>query len=565
LNTFYYKLITFNGRYIHSCPALFYVRACLEANIPGCRTEIVQYTINDPYYQTLISLGSGEPGGFFFSVYIWNSPYVHRLLTDLVKAIPDTPIILGGPQAATLARIMHDDVSRRCTVVAGEIEGVSQSFYRDLMAGQLERKYRCGRENTFSSPYRPEDFIGPLKNRYIYYESSRGCPFGCTYCLSASEAGMRHLPVSQVRSEIADILRHGPKIVRFVDRTFNDIPERALEIWRFLADQPGDTLFHFEMAPDRFTDVMFRFLEQVRPNRFQFEIGVQSTNPETLAAINRKCDLDKLRQNISKLAALENIHLHLDLILGLPYETRETYANSFADVFGLGPHYIQMGLLKILPGTPISRDTEKFGLVVCDNPPYEVLANRWLDRDAFADLYWFGECVEAFYNNRYFRSFWKYLRRAGEDIFTFFQSLLTICRQKNFFERAKTQELLSSLLLESVRGRPDCDLIRELLVFDWLRCGHRFLPKHLAGEDIVRLKQHLWKSMEQGMAGLYDYKSRDEFFKQGTFCRFSGELLQEIGLADKYGPAIVCFRPEREDTVFRLNRFIFIPAAVPKP
>jgi len=565
LRSLHYKLIAFNGRYIHSCPALFYVRACLEANIPGCRTEIIQYTLNDPYYPTLISLGSGEADGLFFSVYIWNSPYVHRLLTDLVKVMPDTPIILGGPQAATLARAMDDDVSRHCTVVSGEIEGIDQAFYSDLKAGRLEREYRCGRNKTFSSPYRLEDFSGPLKNRYIYYESSRGCPFGCTYCLSASEKGILHLPVAQVMDEIRNILQHQPKIVRFVDRTFNDIPERALDIWRFLAEQPGDTLFHFEMAPDRFTGEMFDFLEEVRPNRFQFEIGVQSTNPETLAAINRKCDLEKLRHNIFRLAALENIHLHLDLILGLPHETGESYAKSFADVFGLGPHYIQMGLLKILPDTPISRDMDEFGLVACDNPPYEVLANRWLNRNALAELYWFGECVEAFYNNRYFREFWQYLRRTGEDIFVFFQTLSAICRQKGFFDRAKTQELLSSLLLEAVRSRPDFDLIKELLVFDWLRCGHRFLPKHLDGGDIVRLKQHLWKNMAQGMEGLYDYKSRDEFFKQGTFCRFSGELLQEVGLAGNADSSIVCFRPEREDTVFRLNRFIVIPEAVPNP
>ena len=554
-----YKLIAFNGRYIHSSPALFYVRGALEANIPECRTSILQFTVNDPYYQTLRRIAAGEPDGLFFSVYIWSSGYIGRLVRDVVKILPDTPIILGGPQAAAMARDLGDDARRRCTVVSGEIEGAGDVFYRDLLAGDLQAEYRAGGKRLFSSPYRPEDFGGPLKNRYVYYESSRGCPFNCTYCLSASEKGVRHLPVPQVREEIAEILRHNPRVVRFVDRTFNDIPERALEIWRFLAEQPGETLFHFEMAPDRFTEAMFAFLAQVEPGRFQFEIGVQSTNPETLAAINRKCDPEKLRDNIARLATLDAIHLHLDLILGLPYDTRESYGRSFAEVFALGPHYIQMGLLKILPDTPISGEVGKFGLVACEEPPYEILASRWLAGDELADLYWFGECVEAFYNNRFFRVFWEHRRRNGEDILAFFRGLSAICRQKGFFDSAKTQELLSSFLLEAVRNRPDHELLRELLVFDWLRCGHRFLPDHLAAGDISRLKKHLWKNLPQTLEGFYDHRSRDEFFKQGVFAEFTGSLLGAIGLANDDGTAVICFLPEREKTVFRLSRHLVLP------
>ena len=556
------KLIAFNGRFIHSCLALFYVRAALEQNQPDCQPEIIQYTINDPYYPTLRQIGSGETAALFFSVYIWNSIYIHRLINDLVKLFPDIPIIVGGPQAKALAMNLAPDVSLHCTVVLGEIEGINRSFYRDFAWGRLQREYDCSRVSAFKSPYRQEDFSGPLRNRNIYYESSRGCPFGCTYCLSAAEKGVRHLPVSQVQKEIKDILHHGPKVIRFVDRTFNDQPERALEIWRFLAEQPGDTLFHFEMAPDRFTEEMFEFLGQVDPGRFQFEIGVQSTNPETLEAINRKCDLGKLQHNIPKLAALDTIHLHLDLILGLPYETRESYKRSFAEVFALGPHYIQMGLLKILPDTPISRDIDRFGLVACENPPYEILANRWLDKSELEELYWFGECVETFYNNRFFRSFWKYLRTNGEEIFAFFQGLLRLCQQKGFFDQAKTQELLNSLLLEVAQKRPDRELIRELLVFDWLRCGHHFLPEHFEHESIADNKKYLWKNMPLKLEGIYDYKSRDEFFKQGVFMQFSGNLLQEIGLSAAGETGFVCFLPERENTVFRLNRFMLIPASV---
>jgi len=371
------------------------------------------------------------------------------------------------------------------------------------------------------------------------------------------------LKPSQVLNEIKSILQHSPKGIRFVDRTFNDVPERALEIWRFLAEQPGDTLFHFEMAPDRFTEEMFQFLEQVSPGRFQFEIGVQSTNPATLAAINRECDLEKLAHNIGRLASLDTIHLHLDLILGLPHENRESFARSFTDVFALGPHYIQMGLLKILPDTPISRSVEEYGLVVCVNPPYEILANRWLGKRQLGELFWFGECVEEFFNNRYFRSLWNYLRSTEEDIFAFFNSLLALCHAKRFFDLAPTQELLSSLLLEVTLRRPDKDLVRELLMFDWLRCGHHFLPQHFEREPIARQRKLIWQQMPQNWEGVYDYKSRDEFFKQGVFVLFSGEFLKETGLSDDGKAAYLCFQAKRENTVFKFNRFLLIPGTIP--
>jgi radical SAM superfamily enzyme YgiQ (UPF0313 family) len=530
--------------------------------MPGCKAQIMQYTINDPYYPLLRRIGAGKSEALFFSVYIWNSVYIQRLIIDLVNILPGKPIILGGPQAGPLAQNLPLHVSEKCTVIYGEIEGLGSKFYSDLAGDQLQGEYSCEKMDSFSSPYRQKDFDGPLQNRQIYYESSRGCPFGCTYCLSSTEKGVRHLPFLQVQEEIKEILSQNPKVIRFVDRTFNDLPSRALEIWRFLNSQPGNTLFHFEMAPDRFTYEMFLFLEQVSPDRFQFEIGVQSTNPETLKAINRVCDLEKLEHNIRRLSSLDTIHLHLDLILGLPYENKESFARSFGKVFSLKPHYIQMGLLKILPDTPISKSAEEYELVACENPPYEILANKWLDKNEIEELFWFGECVEAFYNKRYFRSLWDYLRKNEEDIFAFFGSLLKLCHKKSFFDLAPTQELLSSLLFQATRSRPDRDLIRELLVFDWLRCGHHYLPKHLEQEVLSDQKKDLWKRMPQNWDGVYDYKSRDEFFKQGVFVQFSGLLLREAGASPDVVEAYVCFQPARENTVFRFNRFVLIPESI---
>ena len=555
-----YRLIAFNGRFIHSCLALFYLRTALEENLPGCKAEIVQYTINDPYYPTLRRIVSGQPAALFFSVYIWNSLYIKRLIVDLLKLLHDRPVILGGPGAGALVQGLQPEDFNRCTLVRGDIEGIAKSFYQDLAGKRLQRQYSCEKAPGFKSPYRPDDFNGPLKNRTVYYESSRGCPFGCTYCLSGSEKGVRHLPTGQVHEEIKAIMRHRPKIIRFVDRTFNDLPERALGIWRFLLEQQGETLFHFEMAPDRFSQEMLRFLAEGKPGIFQFELGIQSMNPKTLDTINRRCNLEKLVSNVRKLVAMDTIHIHLDLILGLPYEDRESFLRSFAGVFKLGAHYIQMGLLKVLPDTPMRSFIEEYGLVFCEKPPYEVLANKWLNEAELEELYWYGECVEAFHNNRFFRGLWDYLRKTDEDVAAFFAALLDLCQGRGFFDLAHTQELMSSLLLELARERSDAELLREILIFDWLRCGHHFVPDHLERRPMSSHRKMLWSQMPQNWEGVYNYKNRDEFFKQSVFFPFSGDFLNETGLSDQNKGAYLCFLKQRENTVFSLNSFLLIPA-----
>ncbi|MCA1765876.1 MAG: DUF4080 domain-containing protein, partial [Desulfobulbaceae bacterium] len=481
----HFKLIALNGRYIHSCLALFYVRQELKKQLPAAELELRQFTINDPYYKTLLKIGEGAPGVLFFSVYIWNGELIKRLLADLAAILPATLFVLGGPQAAAFAR---QELPARCTVVSGEIEGIDPAFYQDLERGDLAPHYNCKPGRPFPSPYTDDDLSTELLNRHVYYESSRGCPFSCTYCLSSVERGVNRKDLEQVEAELAAILRHRPKIIKLVDRTFNDRPERTMAIWRFLAAQETETVFHFEMAPDLFSEEMFAFLEELPPGRFQFELGVQSTNPATLAAVDRRMDLDKVGENIRQLARLNNIHLHADLILGLPEESEATFRNSLNDLFAMGPHYIQMGLLKVLPTTKISRTK---GLCHCAKPPYEVLATAEMSQPIIAHLYWLGECVEAFHNNRYFPSLFAYLREGNEDISAFFENLLAICREHNFFSLAATQPFLCELLLASVAGRADRELIGELLRYDWLRCGHRFIPDFLQKEDLNELRKKL--------------------------------------------------------------------------
>jgi len=538
------SLITLNARYSHSCPALFHVRNALARALPESRLALRQFTINDPYFQTLVRITGDQPQALCFSVYIWNADYTRRLVGDLRRILPEAAIILGGPEATFMAA---QSLPAGCTVIRGEVEGLGDDFFRDLAAGTLQAEYRGIDAPPFAMPYREDDFAAHLENRNIYYESSRGCPFSCSYCLSSVGQGVRYRKLAEVERELAQILVHNPKVIRFVDRTFNALPERALAIWRWLLNQPGETLFHFEIAPELFNEEMLVFLAQVPQGRFQFEIGLQSTNPATLAAVNRRMDLARVQENIGRLVASGNIHLHLDLILGLPRETEATFRASLNEAFAMAAHHLQMGLLKVLPGTPISREREEFGLVSSGMPPYSVLATRWLDHASLRRLYWLGECLEAMHNNRFFCNTLDYIRKNGEEPFAFFAQLLTICQAADFFSLAKTQELMTRMLVELARTRPDRELFCELLRFDWLVSGQRLLPPSLAAEPSKEIRDHLWHKLPEELPPHYTRLTRNEFFKRGIFARFSGPLLKAVGLTEGVAESgYVCFLPEQE-------------------
>ncbi len=531
------QLLAFNCRYSHSCLALFYVRNELERNLPSTAITLTQFTINDPYYETLLRITSSEAEALFFSVYIWNALYLKRLLSDIHRLLPAIPLVLGGPQAAAL----REGLSFTPTVVHNEIEGVERAFYRDLAGGGLQSDYHGGAAATFSSPYKQEDFSRQLKNRNIYYEASRGCPFFCAYCLSSITRGVRIKAVEQVKEELLAILSHSPTMIRFVDRTFNADPLRTLEIWRFLHEQRDKRCtFHFEIAPDLFSEEMFLFLEGVPPDLFQFEIGIQSTNAETLAAVNRKMDVAKALATIRRLKQIGTIHLHVDLILGLPLESAATFADAVRACLATEPHQLQMGLLKVLPDTAIAREVQAHGIIACQDPPYQVLATRCLDHHTLSRLYWLGECIEAFYNKGYFKTFFSFCIREEGDICSFFEGLLRECQQRGLFTLAKTQQLMHDILFTFVHDHAHAPLLQELLVFDWLLCGHRFLPES-CNRDLNGDREFLWQRAALDQEGLYTARERNLFFKKGIFCRFSARLLAHCRIVEGQGDAFVGF------------------------
>ena len=548
------QLIGLNARYTHSCLALFYVRNELANHYPEAEVEIQQHTINDSYYQLLLNISSDGTDYYFFSTAIWNSDLAVRLIEDILSIHADAVCVVGGPQAAVVANSIE---SRRCAAVLGEIEQIDPGFFQDLRRRKLKSKY-VSREKIvgFSMPYLQKDFDEQLQNRHIYYETSRGCPFSCSYCLSASQKGVFHKNIETVKSELEKILSTNPKELRFVDRTFNDNPSRCLEIWQILLNHECETSFHFEMSPDRFTEEMFVLLEKVPVGRFEFEIGVQSTNRETLQAIRRPVDTKLACQNISRLAALKTIHLHVDLILGLPHENRDSFLASFRHVFEMQPHYIQMGLLKILPDTPICHTALEYKYTFSKAAPYPVFANSWLNHEVMRDLFWFSECVERFLNNRYFVSFWQYSRSVGLDIVALFLDLQDRCSRTGFFKRSPTQELLNDYIVGFAAGRTDEILIKGLLRYDWLRCGHKFLPATLAvpEKDSPRMiKKRLFQELSADSLSPFSEREKNYFFRKGFFLEFSGDVLHEVGYSLEEGMHhYLCFLPERDTS---LNRF----------
>lgn len=517
--------------------ALFYVRNELERHLPEAAAVLCQFTINDPYYETLLRITGGRADALFFSVYIWNASYLVRLLSDLYRLAPEIPIILGGPQAPAL----REKLNFRPTVVHNEIEGVDRNLYRDLAQGRLLADYRSTPGKDFPSPYKQEDYQSQLKNRNIYYEASRGCPFFCAYCLSSLSRGVVAKDLALVKEELLAILQHRPSMIRFVDRTFNADPKRALAIWRFLQENaPPGCSFHFEIAPDLFSEEMFTFLAGVEDGMFQFEIGIQSTNRETLTAINRKMDVEKAMAVIGRLKELRAIHLHADLILGLPWEDEARFGQSVRDVLALQPQYLQMGLLKILPDTAIAEQVVEYGIVACQEPPYQVMATRWMDHHTLSRLYWLGECVEAFYNKRYFKTFFSYCIPSQGDIFAWFQGLSECCARKGLYTLSKTQALMNEILFSFIQGDDQVSLLRELLIFDWLLCGHRYLPE-VFHEDLTIPKEYLWLHTAEALDGLYTAKERNYFFKRGVFFKFSPELLTHCGFPASSGDGYLGF------------------------
>jgi radical SAM superfamily enzyme YgiQ (UPF0313 family) len=431
-------LTTLNAKYIHSALALYSLRSYCRQVCPDIAVR--EYTVNNEMLAILGDIYRACPDVLGLACYIWNIDATLTLAGLVRKVLPATVIVLGGPEVSyDPARVMEENPAVDY-IVQGEGEETLTSLLVALESGRQPEgipglTYRSGGAITAGSPqvigdlasvpfpYEEADMAG-LQGRIIYYESSRGCPYSCQYCLSGATAGVRFLPVPRVLNELAFFIAHGVKQVKFVDRTFNARRDHYLPILEYLAAQETYTNFHLEIAADLLDADVLAVLKGAPPGRFQLEIGVQSTNDTTLTEIRRRNDWSRIVANVGALRAAGNIHLHLDLIAGLPHEDYRRFGQSFNDVYALKPHMLQLGFLKLLRGSGIRRTAGEHGYVFMDGAPYEVLANNYISYGEIRKLKILEEMFNQLYNSGRFPATLDWLTAAtGGDAFALYEAI----------------------------------------------------------------------------------------------------------------------------------------------
>ena len=474
-------LVAINAKYIHSNLAVYSLKAYAKRFQE--QIEIVEYTMNHRTEQVLQDIYEQAPDVLAFSCYIWNLDFIERLLPDLVKILPQVPIYIGGPEVSyeteaflkahpQIAGVLRGEGERTfdwlCeALIKGEQEDLKQIpglVIREKIPGAMS--FPCLDMDTLPFPY---ESLQDFSNRIIYYESSRGCPFSCSYCLSSIDKQVRFRSLPLVFRELDFFLERKVPQVKFVDRTFNCDSKRALAIWQYIKDHDnGVTNFHFEISADLLGEEELKLLESLRPGQIQLEIGVQTTNEETLKEIRRKTDLKRLEENVRRIHRFRNIHMHLDLIAGLPFEDLESFRNSFNQVYAMEPDQLQLGFLKVLKGSYMHEKAEDYGLVYGGKPAYEVLGSKWLSYDEILLLKGIEEMVELYYNSRQFEKTVNALIPCFTDSFSFYKALSDFYRERGYGMAASSRIVKYEVLLQFAGqyAAEKKEEVTELLVFD---------------------------------------------------------------------------------------------------
>lgn len=444
-------LAAINAKYIHTSLS---VRA-LSAYVDRPDVSFAEFTINERAEDVLKRIYQIKADAVLFSCYIWNIGFVLRVAGMLKKVSPGTEIILGGPEVSFDSRAYM----QKYKFIDGIMRGEGEETFADYLSSGKAVKgitYRSGdtiiempeREpvrslDSLPFPYTDED-IAENRHKLIYYESSRGCPFRCSYCLSSTVHNVRFRNTATVKQELKRFIDGGVRIVKFVDRTFNADRQRAAELIRFLAEQDCDTQFHFEIAADLINDEITDILNSAPKNRFLLEIGVQSANPKTLEAIDRKAELLKISEAVRRLKGA--VHMHLDLIAGLPYEDYVSFSKSFDEVMALEPDVLQLGFLKLLRGTKIRREYDKHGYVFEDEPPYEVLFNSYISYDELLKLHSIENVFEKYYNSGAFKNALSRLSKRYDSQFAMYSELSEYFEANGYLEIGISQQRMYAIL-----------------------------------------------------------------------------------------------------------------------
>ncbi len=477
---FKFLLAAVNAKYIHSNPAIYSLRAYAGEELQQY-VDIAEYTINQSMQEILADIYRRKPSVIGFSCYIWNWRIIQELLVELPKVLPHIPIYLGGPEVSYDPEVILLQYPWLAGIMIGEGEETFQElldYYVEAMPCNLTDIKGLYLPSGYT-PFRPltnmnhipflYDTLEPFENKIIYYETSRGCPYSCSYCLSSIEKAVRLRDMDIVKKELQFFLEHKVKQVKFVDRTFNCNHSHAMAIWQFIYDHDnGVTNFHFEISADILKADEIALLRRFRPGLAQLEIGVQSVNGHTLEVIKRVMNVDKLEQAVAALQEGKNLHLHLDLIAGLPYEDYDSFKISFQRVYGLRPEQLQLGFLKVLKGSQMWERADGYGIQYMSRPPYEVLSTRWLSYDEILRLKSIEEMVELYYNSAQFTHTLPFLEKAFPDSFTMYEALADFYRQKGYGVISPARIQRYQILLEFAAQYDGARkaIYRELLTYD---------------------------------------------------------------------------------------------------
>lgn len=480
-------LAAVNAKYIHSNLGVYSLKAYAEQQPDVCRIELAEYTINQMPERILADLYRRKPDVLAFSCYIWNIRMVETLVRDLARVLPGIPIWLGGPEVSGRARQVLDQLPMVTGVLIGEGEETFAQLaaYYEAGAGREPDHirglvFRRADGSLTQTPPRPlpaldalpfpyKDLQG-MENRILYYESSRGCPFSCSYCLSSIDKSVRFRSLDKVREELSFFLKNRVPQVKFVDRTFNCRKAHALAIWKYLLEHDnGVTNFHFEISADLLDEEELDVIRQMRPGLIQLEIGVQSANPAVIRQIRRTMDLDRVEQTVRTIRGFGNTHQHLDLIAGLPLEDMGSFIRSFDRVYRMGPDQLQLGFLKVLWGSPMAEEAADYGLVYREEPPYEVLSTRWLSYADLLRLKAVEEMLEVYGNSGQFSLTLAAMEKQWESPFAMFEELAAYYERNGLAEISHSRPARYEILLAFLRERlpEQAEAFRERLVCDF--------------------------------------------------------------------------------------------------
>ena len=518
-------LTAINAKYIHSNLAIYELSSYAKKYKEYI--ELAEYTINNQQEFILSDIYKRKPDVIAFSCYIWNIGIIESLLKEIRQVMPGTPIWLGGPEVSynvtkgLLASPYADGI------MIGEGECTFKELVQHYVEQNIELKdirgiaYKWNGEikvNPYREPMSLDDVPFPyedfelFKNKIVYYETSRGCPYSCSYCLSSIERGVRFRNLELVKKELQIFLDARVPQVKFIDRTFNCNQVHAMEIWTYIQEHDnGVTNFHFEIAADILWENEIKLLNKMRPGLVQLEIGVQSTNLETIEAINRKMDFNVLSEKVNAVHKGNNIHQHLDLIAGLPYEGYESFRRSFDDVYGLKPNQLQLGFLKVLKGSPIFSSAQSDEIVYRQSPPYEVLFTKWLSFDEVLRLKQIEDVVEVYYNSGQFEMAIQYLEHFFKSPFALYEALGDYYERNALFGINHTRMARYDILLDFFREKiheGDADIFAEILVYDlYLRENLKSRPKFARDYgEYKKQYREFYEDKERVRALLPDYE-----------------------------------------------------------